>query len=985
MGNQSSRIIWGKNKLPGGNEATPVDLYRTTDIVYVSGNYCIYSPETTQIGANYKLYLCTAAETGGTFFNSEDWKEQKGVKNWLLEGHRVYKVGARVIREAHGEEYEYVDEHGDIQIIELDGVYLFKCIEQTPLDGMWHPECWEVVFQDVGLAYIVRDHKDVYYDDGHNRRKWHRMMYYIPPEGLTELDLEVGEYDENWLYHYGDFCLFKPIVINEYRLYKFINTMPTSGSFNPVNWEMQENKTGETTYPVQMYQTYTEYEIGNKVIKLGVLIHLQVISPYDGYQFKYSISKYCLYPIDKDDYLRREIDAGERLFPNWYRDKIINGEELYGLFRATSVEGNGDGIFNPNHWELVNYRDGHYVMQWIPVNNGDPYVVGDERIYFYADPNGGTSSIMGLCRCIQAHITPTTANCPTNGDYWEPVTQYLDNRDGYKVYKALRHITAENNTHFEPNNWAVMTHNTMIDDENEFYGIIWEKYGMSGTDGYVYCFMFTSLGPYNNSNGSYKGRFCTFLPAYYDDGELNAQDDFTLYLETGRKLRGSGFTQIRNYMFYSYGIPELYSIGNAVYANFLYTASLEQGWVRTEFNRYFNFRQFVAFDENGDIYKVQFIPGSSSTETLVTPSNGYFYREMLDSEFLIVEHANPVVSLNTHIIGLYGAQIFRYYISENLAEIGEHCYDITMPPGTQTDSQYLICTKDTLLGSDVIAEVGYYVDDKYVSGSASDYQEFCNYWGLTYSNNHILNYPELNRKVYFNNYTCNNFKGDKVYVLRCAYNDDDGDTPFFIGKIVEISKGITSPVIHNITIDGAIPEHGLSIYCRYENHLYGISSDGVWDINLADGYTLSKVRSLSTADDVIAAKCVTGIPYVTGGSFKFENKDISSLTLYFADGEISRHSYSYDSTTGTLSVYIPINDRNLFSCNTGLAAQANFGTFFQDRISVGTKHYGIYIYLPEFNGVNRSNTGGYFWMSYGYTDYVNGPFIGGAGTDDTSF
>ena len=48
--------------------------------------------------------------------------------------------------------------------------YLFKCITQTPAptssDHSFHPECWEVVFQEVPLAYIVRDHKDVYYDDG---------------------------------------------------------------------------------------------------------------------------------------------------------------------------------------------------------------------------------------------------------------------------------------------------------------------------------------------------------------------------------------------------------------------------------------------------------------------------------------------------------------------------------------------------------------------------------------------------------------------------------------------------------------------------------------------------------------------------------------------------------------------------------------------------------------------------------------------------
>ena len=89
MGNQSSRIIWGITTLPGGNSKTPVELYDSSDVVYISGNYAIYS----LYSSTYTLYLCTAAETGGTF-NTEDWKEQKGVKMWTP---GVYKVNARVI------------------------------------------------------------------------------------------------------------------------------------------------------------------------------------------------------------------------------------------------------------------------------------------------------------------------------------------------------------------------------------------------------------------------------------------------------------------------------------------------------------------------------------------------------------------------------------------------------------------------------------------------------------------------------------------------------------------------------------------------------------------------------------------------------------------------------------------------------------------------------------------------------------------------
>lgn len=460
MGLQSSRIIWGKNKLPGTNNKTPVDEYNSSDVVYVSGNYTIYSRSRGVVAEDYHLYLCTATETGGDF-NSDDWKEQVGVKNWDLQAYRVYKVNARVIKELHDEEYSYVDDEGQIQTIILDGIYLFKCIQNTPMDHAWHQECWELVFQEVGLGYIVRDHKEVYYDDGRNKNKWHRMMFFIPPEYDEKVESEILLYDEEQQYHYDDKVLHEHPV-NGLRCYKFNKAIPYKGEWSDNYWDEIND--------INVYTANIAYNKNDQVFKLSVDIYECYVVPFQS-TLRYNIGKACIYPIDPS-----ELDRGVS-FPQEYREKILGGESVYGLYISNSTV-DGEREFDRNKWDLlVNQEfsiggiiynsDRHYIEEYQYTHS---YVVGQPAIWNYED-----SDTFALNICIKDILVAGTQNDPRNKEYWMTPTEVIETKDQYRVYKALRDIAAADNTHWQRDNWAAVTQ--QLDYDYGLYGVIWEKLG----------------------------------------------------------------------------------------------------------------------------------------------------------------------------------------------------------------------------------------------------------------------------------------------------------------------------------------------------------------------------------------------------------------------------------------------------------------------------------------------------------------------------
>lgn len=538
MGSQSSRIIWGRNKTDGSSEPQPVGLYDSEGTIYISGNYAIHSDGTGTVAEDYHLYLCTASETGSTW-NSEDWKLQKGVKNWYLVSFRNFKKGARVIKS---------DTNGD-----LESLKLYKCIDGMSTPNVWKDSEWAVVYQDVGIAYQARDHKDVYYDNGRNANKWHKMMYYLPPDPITayefsptatyekgdivkyngryyeytgsqpftgpwtgkgwcEVDDKISEeimiFDENRQYHKDDQVIHEKPHSTEIGLYKYISTTPRTGVWNSLYWELVEG--------VNEYEANIAYSKNDRCIKQYIEIYdLDIIEFQSG--LRYSIGKYCLHTITKEEmepeienfsesktYSRGDLVAHVRgiyeynlniplagpwieeywtyLRPTFftpYRDRILSGETIFGLYRSIHVV---QGSWDLNDWELIidgtiqikgrSYNtNGLCIMQF---QIGSDYLQNDVCIWTAEEDD----SEFGLCVAKQDIYNCSPLNAPPNRTYWDSLNENVENQKQYHLYKAKVDISASDNSHFQRENWLTVEQKILPDDG--LYGVIWEKYGKPG-------------------------------------------------------------------------------------------------------------------------------------------------------------------------------------------------------------------------------------------------------------------------------------------------------------------------------------------------------------------------------------------------------------------------------------------------------------------------------------------------------------------------
>lgn len=234
MGYQSSRIIWGKEKKDPndhGYNLLPVTDW-DQDIIYTSGNLVIYRDPLTKIG----LFQCMIEEICGVRPNDYDdskWKRISGVEFietsviYLPDSHAekvlnskrtAWKPGAKLIK---------FDKNGDDSV-----AHLYECDRATNFyqDGFDYSK-WHLVKQNIGIAYIPRDHKEVYYDDGKNKKKFHIAMYYIPDDDFTYED-EIKNFSENTSYSKGELCIYKNKEIeDDYNtIYRYIYHIPSTPS-----------------------------------------------------------------------------------------------------------------------------------------------------------------------------------------------------------------------------------------------------------------------------------------------------------------------------------------------------------------------------------------------------------------------------------------------------------------------------------------------------------------------------------------------------------------------------------------------------------------------------------------------------------------------------------------------------------------------------------------------------------------------------------
>ena len=618
MGLQSSRIIWGRDRMPGANAPQPVGVYDPNGTIYICGNYAIHCDGEGDVANNYHLYLCGAAETGSTW-NAEDWKLQKGVKNWYLVDFKNFKKGARVIKE---------DTNGD-----FDTIKLYRCKNGMSTPNVWKDSEWEVVYQDVGVAYQARDHKEVYYNG-----YWHKMMYYLPPyydyaeefdpqvtyykgdrcmvgetkyeymgkepyqgtwaernpadwiiidERITE---EIMMFDENRQYHYQDYAIkVKPGLEQKKALYQYINHTPRSG-WNPANWTEIDD--------VEEYEAYRAYAKNERCIKLQIEIWDCRIVEFQS-NVSYNTGKHCIRYIDKQridpDILnwtaQTLYNGGDRCahdggiyqfnvtlpapvagpwnpanwdylrptYPDDIRDRILSDEQLFGLYRCNKPV---NGLWNDEDWDLIINEQvtlkGHiYNTARLPIYEfqlAKNYVEGELCIWA-ADKD---SSELGLSVAKQDIFNASYNQAPPNETYWQSLNELNDSPNSYYIYKAKNAISAEDNSHFQRDNWLIVTQKVLPDDGD--YGVIWEKYGIPGGGGFPFWRDFSCCGwPSFGGFDSVAGRFGVF----YSDGvkyhlNMTGGSWSTSYDDNTKKaLPGTGFNKLVTYQNGAFGYLEV--------------------------------------------------------------------------------------------------------------------------------------------------------------------------------------------------------------------------------------------------------------------------------------------------------------------------------------------------------------------------------------------------------------------------------------------
>lgn len=467
MGEQSSRIIWGKQKNPGGNDPGPVGLYQPDSYIYCNGNYAIHSDGNGGVAEDYHLYLCTATETGGSWV-PEDWKIVNGVKNYYLQAHKSFKRGARVIKEDH---------NGDWETLKL-----YTCIVTKTTPNQWKSNEWAVVYQDVGIAWIPRDHKDVYYDNGRNRNKWHKMMYYVPPDYDDEkYDEEVVPFDEYTTYHYGEMCLHERTGYNPgWGCYKYNSNVPRKmEEWNGAYWDEVED--------ISSYETLVPYHKGDRVIKRNSESGYQEIVDYST-RIAYVQGQYCIKLIDKD----HDVTELAGFHDITYLERIFGGESIYGLYKCNT---DTSGSFKYNDWVLQttetvsmrghNYNGDHRDIKQYEYGKG--YEIDELAIWTYTD-----SDDFGLVRCkkqLRDYTIPgetiaparIRTNAPPNSEYWEVPYQFIEATMMERLFEATKDIMAHQNTHFIREMFKIVSQK--MEPDYDLYGVIWEKYGKPGGGG----------------------------------------------------------------------------------------------------------------------------------------------------------------------------------------------------------------------------------------------------------------------------------------------------------------------------------------------------------------------------------------------------------------------------------------------------------------------------------------------------------------------
>lgn len=584
MGRQSSRIIWGKTQK--NPEDHDYNLVRITDYdpenIYTSGNIVI-APETSY-GASeedYKAWQCVASEAAGEFSSWDEsvWKELKGIKvigkvvyvpdteaQQIINPKRnVYKPGAKVIK---------LDKNGSH--------YIYKCIQENNIqvEG-FVPSKWEVQMQRVGVAWIPRDHKDVYYNG-----KYHWAMWMMPEEFDDKYNEEISLYDPEMQYFRGEYCICFDNIYGSrpLKLYKYVSNYPNRGIFPPPHSALEPDESATWMEMKNVSEHVDHQELGQypKDTKIIYEEYNQETSPVSdfviGREYDKSRSHTCLHLIkpqggsvsDKDheilcatgDYTRTaDPGGGYRYSPvTEYAKQIEGNYPIYGFYEIDESAPSQviDTYFDIDHWHLktlTKEREGYSVRiaikEWsLETSRTDGYEVGD--FVLFSVPNSDT---LGVYKCMISHhadsptYLPTEvpesynsgtldAKQPTDTKYWKLREEtYIDRQ--IHLYKSVR-LTKK--YELARKDWVIQTQNKHWDLESgdEVWGFIWKKYGWSkGGNPFYFPMLISSV---NLSNGSYyfrRSRLSSLYPfmgdnvleltdTIFESGYHSEQHDFNL-------------------------------------------------------------------------------------------------------------------------------------------------------------------------------------------------------------------------------------------------------------------------------------------------------------------------------------------------------------------------------------------------------------------------------------------------------------------------
>lgn len=914
MGLQSSRIIWGKDKLPGDNEITAVELYNE-NYIYVSGNYAIRNDGHGTVAENYHLYLCTAEETGGQF-NAEDWKIQNGVKNWyLISGSKIFKKGARTLKE---------DIRGDYTTLKL-----YKCIVEksspAPQKG-WVPEEWEVVYQNIGIGFIPRDHKDVYYDDGKNKMKWHRLMYFVPDYMSDEKeDLEITPFEEGREYHTNDMVLHWSIGDERYYCYKYINDIPRSGEWDWRYWELQQH--------VDPYETYRAYHVGDRVIRKHVHSGHQEILPYDEEMY-YDTGSYCIHEIDRE----RDIAQLSNFSNVDYLIKLYKGETLYGLYKCTSPSsgefGNewilqaseqvSFGIYSDAYWdpEDLDWKHGgerHPVFGLNP-NEHDiltfgigPYNYDEGDLVIWTSNDGDPTPRVYRCiNYLNYDVTrPYTEYEPRDDNYyWEGETiQLMQFAETYCIYECIHAMTADQNTHFIDENWKVITQK--VEPNHGLYGVIWEKLPVGQGGGIPYYFPMASTGK-KVANGKQEFRINNFFGNQFngvEDSKLNVGPLLVEDRATDNYLVSLMKVKSNSKIFFAYA-SSLGGGNNNVTK--IYISSNGMDWHAIELDHPMNTEQEISPTEDGFLYLNEYVV----YKVVIKNLEKY-------SETVLVDTTNMVRLSNPSLV--------------------QGC----------------------------VAFISLNIDDGLI------------YWNRYFSNGEIalihLDYHHINDDDYVA--TIPYFNGHKTFMVYFKYLNSK--TTVNVHFIVFDDTGATSDtLVYTEYREGSSFNVPITRPYYYDDQYAYFGFPGkIWRMSLSTG-----AFELYSTDPNLDG-IIDDIPYYNNQSCQAGIFTINKLKLYAADVTFPQSqdtvhdneltAYFYFNDYFSLGHGGSFNGRPIRNTDLLISQPVEIRG---NNVSAGV--YNLCVYLQDYDGVHFDNRTSFFWLSK-ITGTGAGPFYGGP--DDEGF